>query len=51
MPRMRLQRRRRRRTVRLPAALAVLLVVAALSSCGQTGDLYLPDENEHSRKQ
>lgn len=48
MPRMRLQRRR---TVRLPAALAVLLVVAALSSCGQTGDLYLPDENEHSRKQ
>lgn len=44
-------RLRRRHAARLPAVLAALLAVAALSSCGQTGDLYLPDENEHSRKQ
>ncbi len=36
---------------RLLAALAVLLILSALSSCGQTGDLYLPDEDELSRKQ
>jgi len=50
-PRTRLRRRLRRRAARLPGALAALLVVAALSSCGQTGDLYLPDENKPSREQ